>query len=152
MLAAVAAVGCSAPALATSCGTEIEALEQQYALSAALPKAGSGSAEAPATSESRGTSPSDKLAPSGGVLAPPQEGARSAVIEPPSTGSSAMPALPTVPPHTAAGPSSGSTDLSAAKRAQMQAHLNAAREADGRGDEKQCFERLGAARKIPGSG
>jgi hypothetical protein len=52
-----------------------------------------------------------------------------------------------VPPHTAEGPS-GSTggELSAAKRTQVQTHLNAAREAEGRGDEKACFERLGEAR------
>jgi hypothetical protein len=54
---------------------------------------------------------------------------------------------PAVPPHTAEGPS-GATggELSAAKRAQVQTHLNAAREAEGRGDEKTCFERLGEAR------
>lgn len=133
------------PALATSCGTEIEALERQFKLSSALPTPG-----APATTESRGASPNDKMAQSGGVLAPP-EGGRTAVIPPPPTGPGSTVTPPAVPPHTAEGPS-GSTgeELSAAKRAQVQAHLNAAREAEGRGDEKACFERLrealGAAR------
>jgi hypothetical protein len=153
LLAAAAAVMGSAPAVAASCSSEIELFEQQYKLTASLPQGEprSGSAEAPATSESRGVSPSDQMAPSGGVMAPP-EGGRSAVIEPPQTGPSSTPTPPAVPPHTAQGPSSGSAELSAAKREQMQAHLNAAREAEDRGDEKQCFERLGAARAIPEPG
>ena len=84
-------------------------------------------------------------------VAPP-EGGRTAVIEPPATGPTSTPSPPAVPPHTAEGPSAGSAELGAAKRAQMQAHLNAARAADARGDEKQCFERLGAARAIPEPG
>ncbi len=149
LVAAAFASTCVVPALAASCAAEIELLETRYHLTAALPQgdARAGSAETPATSESRGTSASDKLAPSGGVLAPP-EGGRTAVIEPP--GSGATPAPPAVPPHAAQGPSQSSAELSVAKRTQMQAHLNAAREADARGDEKQCFERLGAAREIPG--
>ena len=153
LLAAASALICSAPVVAASCGSEIALFEQQYKLTASLPQgeSRSGAAEAPATSESRGVSPSDQLAPSGGVMAPPQ-GGRSAVIEPPPTGPSSTPTPPTVPPHTAQGPSSGSAELSAAKRAQMQAHLNAAREAHARGDDKQCFERLSAARAIPEPG
>jgi hypothetical protein len=153
LLAATFVCACAAPALAASCGSEIELFEQQYDLTAALPQSEppAGAAEPPATVESRGVSPSDKLAPSGGVLAPP-EGGRTAVIEPPSTGPTSTPSPPAVPPHTAEGPSAGSAELSAAKRAQMQAHLNAARAADARGDEKQCFERLGAARAIPEPG
>jgi hypothetical protein len=153
LLSAALALGCSASALAASCGSEIELFERQYNLTAALSQGASrsGSAEAPATSESRGVSPEDKLGTSGGVIAPP-EGGRTAVIEPPKTGPGSTPAPPAVPPHTATGPSQGSAEISAAKRAQMQAHLNAAREADARGDEKQCFERLGAARAIPEPG
>lgn len=149
LVAAVFASTCVVPALATSCAAEIEELETRYRLTAALPKgeAPAGAAETPATSESRGTSASDKLAPSGGVLAPP-EGGRTAVIEPPKAGATPTPSA--VPPHAAQGPSPGSAGLNAAKRTQMQAHLNAAREAAARGDEKQCFERLGAAREIPG--
>jgi hypothetical protein len=145
----LAAASFAAPALAASCGSEIQTLEQQYKLSAALPKADApaGGAETPATAESRGIAPDDKMAQSGGVLAPP-EGGRTAVIEPPSTGPGSTPTAPSVPPHTAEGPSGApATELSAAKRTQLQSHLNAAREADGRGDEKACFERLGEARK-----
>jgi hypothetical protein len=137
------------PALAASCAAEIELLETRYKLTATLPQGETraGSAEAPATAESRGAAPGDKMTSSGGVLAPP-EGGRTAVIDPPRSG--ATPSPSTVPPHAAEGPSQTTAELSAAKRTQMQAHLNAAREADARGDEKQCFERLGAAREIPG--
>ena len=143
-LLALALSSFAVPAFAASCGTEIEALERQFKLSAALPKAGS---DTPATTESRGMSPDDKLAKSGGVLAPP-EGGRTAVIPPPPTGPGSTVTPPAVPPHTAEGPSGSTGDeLSAAKRTQVQTHLNAAREAEGRGDEKTCFERLGEARR-----
>lgn len=143
-LVVLAASSCAVPALAARCGTEIEALERQFRLSSALPQAPGG--DTPATTESRGISPDDQLARSGGVLAPP-EGGRTAVIPPPPPGPGSTVTPPAVPPHTAEGPS-GSTgeELSAAKRAQVQTHLNAAREAESRGDEKACFERLGEAR------
>lgn len=152
-LLALLACGIAAPAVAASCSAEIALFERQYNLAGALPRADSpaGAAEAPATTGSRGVSSTDKLAPSGGVLAPP-EGGRTAVIEPPKTGPSSTPTPPAVPPHAAEGPSKGSAELSAAKRTQMQTHLSAAREADARGDEKACFERLGAARAIPEPG
>lgn len=148
-LLAVAACALAGPVLAAGCSAEIELLERQYNLAGALPKAGpqSGSADTPATAESRGVSPGDKLAPSGGVIAPPEEG-RTAVIKPPETGPGSTMTPPAVPPHTAEGPATGSAELSAAKRTQMQAHLDAAREAESRGDEKACFERLGEARAI----
>jgi hypothetical protein len=147
-LLVLAASSFAVPALAASCATEIEAFERQHKLSAALPRpdAPAGSADTPATTESRGVPPEDKLGPSGGVLAPP-EGGRSAVIEPPRTGPGSEMTPPAVPPHTAEGPSgTDAAELNAAKRAQIQAHLNAAHEADSRGDEKACFERLGDAR------
>lgn len=147
-LIAVATASLAGQALAAGCEAEIAKLEQQYKLSSALPKAEApaGSAEAPATAESRGVAPDDKMTQSGGVLAPP-EGGRTAVIKPPSTGPGSTMTPPAVPPHTAQGPAPADTaELSAAKRAQMQTALNAAREAAGRGDEKACFERLGEAR------
>jgi hypothetical protein len=153
-LIALLASGLAGQALAASCGAEIGALEKQFNLPSALPNTGAppASPDTPATAESRGTAPDDKIARSGGVLAPP-EGGRTAVIQPPATGPGSTVAPPAMPPHTAEGPS-GSTgaELSAAKRTQVQAHLNAAREADGRGDEKACFERLGQARSAAGAG
>jgi hypothetical protein len=147
-LIVLAAFAISGQAVAASCGAEIAASERQFHLSSALPKADApaGAPDTPATTESRGVGPDDKMAQSGGVLAPP-EGGRTAVIQPPPTGPNSTMTPPAMPPHTAEGPS-GSTgsELSAAKRSQVQAHLNAAREADGRGDEKACFERLGQAR------
>ena len=148
VLLALAVASVAGPSLAASCGSEIESFERQHNLSAALPRAEalSGGADTPATAESRGLSPDDSLDRSGGVLAPPQ-GGRTAVIAPPPTGPGSTPTAPAVPPHTAKGPSaSAGPELSASSRAQVQAHLNAAREADGRGDEKACFERLGEAR------
>jgi hypothetical protein len=140
--------GLAGQALAAGCEAEIAAMEQQYKLSSALPKAEApaGSTDTPATAESRGISPGDKLTQSGGVLAPP-EGGRTAVINPPSTGPGSSMTPPAVPPHTAEGPApADAAELSATKRAQVQTALNAAREAEGRGDEKACFERLGEAR------
>lgn len=147
-LIAIAAASLAGQAWAAGCEAEIAVLEQQYKLSAALPKtdAPAGSADTPATTESRGMGPDDKLAQSGGVLAPP-EGGRTAVIQPPSTGPGSTVTPPAVPPHTAEGPAPAEAgELSAARRTQVQTHLNAAREASGRGDEKACFERLGEAR------
>jgi hypothetical protein len=145
----LAASGLAGHALAASCEAEIAAMEQQYKLSSVLPKAEApaGSPDTPATTESRGISPGDNLSRSGGVLAPP-EGGRTAVIQPPSTGPGSTVTPPAVPPHTAQGPtpSSDTAELSATKRTQVQTALNAAREAEGRGDEKACFERLGEAR------
>jgi hypothetical protein len=147
-LVALTASGLAGQALAAGCEAEIAAMEQQFKLSSALPKAEApaGSADTPATTESRGISPDDKLSQSGGVLAPP-EGGRTAVIQPPPTGPGSTVTPPAVPPHTAEGRTpSDATELSAAKRTQVQTALNAAREAEGRGDEKACFERLGEAR------
>src|SRR5689334_1520694 len=73
-LIALAVSGLAGQAMAAGCEAGIAALEQQYKLSSALPKAEppAGSADTPATTESRGVSPGDKLKQSGGVLAPPE--------------------------------------------------------------------------------
>ena len=152
-LAIVAGVGLSSAAMAASCREELARFAQQYNLAADLPRAEppAGATERPATQESRGIPPSDTLARSGGVVAPP-EGGRSLEIEPPSTGPSSTPTLSQVRPHTSAQPSTSATELSGAKRAQMEALVQSARGAEAQGDEAECFRRLGEARAIPQSG
>ncbi len=151
---ALAAIGTFAIALqvgAQSCSDGIDALARQYALSTGLPKAESapGAGERPATEESRGVSP-ESLSRSGGVIAPPDEG-RSRVIEPPRSGGDAMPTAPPVPPQTSQAPSTGSVEIGAAKRAQMQSLLDGARAAERQGNEGECLDRLNEARAIPGT-
>jgi hypothetical protein len=49
-------------------------------------------------------------------------------------------------------PATGSAELSAAKRNEMQGLLDAARAANAQGEEAKCFERLSEARAIPEPG
>ena len=147
----IAALAMAPQAEARTCSEGIAALARQYALSTELPQAEppSGTAERPATEESRGMPP-ESLSRSGGVIAPPQEGS-GRVITPPRTGGDAMPTAPPVPPQTSQAPSTGSTEISAAKRAQMQSLLESARAAESRGDEAGCLDRLEKARAVPGA-
>jgi hypothetical protein len=134
---------------ATSCREQIATLALQYNLAADLPRAKppAGATETPITEESRGVAASDTLSRSGGVLVPPQEG-RSVVIDPPSTGPGSTPTLPQVRPHTSGQPSISTTELSGARRAQMEAKLQAARAADAQGNETECLRHLGEAKTI----
>jgi hypothetical protein len=141
---ALLAAGCGAMPAAQSatCTEAVVQLAQQYGLSTELPRL-----EAPATEDSRGVPP-DVLSQSGGVLAPPAQGA-GRVQEPQPGTRDAMPTAPPAPPHSAQAPSRDAQQLDAVKRAQMQSLLQAARAAGRSGDEQRCWERLGAAKAIP---
>lgn len=79
---------------------------------------------------------------SGGVLTPPPVGDR-ATLEPPATAGSSM---PTAPPLS---PDAGSSEaLSAARQAQMDSLLTAARQAAASGDENRCLESLAQAARL----
>jgi hypothetical protein len=145
LVAAVAVLGASA-ADAADCAAEIELLRQQYALSPPQAGSRSGAVEAPATTESRGIPP-EALSRSGGEIAPPESGG-ARVIEPPRAEGDPMPTRPPLPPQTHDAPVTGATELSAAKRMQMQALFDAARAAQAQGREAECFERLGDARAL----
>ncbi|MDR6769807.1 hypothetical protein [Azospirillum sp. BE72] len=102
-----------------------------------------------------GTS-SEELAQSGGMVAPPAVGDRS-VIEPPATGSN-MPTAPSVAPQansrampdSGAGGSGGANGMmgQAARNAQLEALVTAARSAARDGDEARCMESLNDARRL----
>jgi len=158
----------SGPASAQSCGEQ--ARQMAAALGgdadppvAAAPQAGtglggSGSTLSPVPGDGGATS-SSRLARSGGVIQPPDEG-RTPVIQPPRTGDD-MTVTPALPPQTGDGSGrsagrsqpgrqSDDTEAAAARRAQVQSLLTAAREASDRGNENECLERLAEARARAG--
>jgi hypothetical protein len=92
--------------------------------------------------------PSDSLSQSGGAVAPPEGSGRTVVIEPPAAGIAPMPTTPDLRPHTSQPPSTSPSELSGAKRAQMEGLLQAARAAEAHGKEAECFERLVQARAL----
>jgi hypothetical protein len=143
-------IGLVSAAAAASCREEVALFAQQYNLAADLPRAEppAGAAEAPATQESRGVPPSDSLSRSGGVVAPPEGSGRTVVIEPPAAGTAPMPTTPALRPHTSQQPSTRPSELSAAKRTQMESLVQAARAAEAQGKEAECFERLVQARAL----
>lgn len=99
---------------------------------------------------------SERLAQSGGMVAPPAVGDRS-VIEPPATGSN-MPTAPSVAPQAESratpdsgpGGSGGANGMmgQAARNAQLEALVTAARSAARDGDEARCMESLNDARRL----
>ncbi|AWK85691.1 hypothetical protein [Azospirillum thermophilum] len=104
-----------------------------------------------------GSVTSDRLAQSGGLVSPPAVGDRG-VIEPPSTGST-MPTAPALRPDAGAGPDrapqaggTGATMGQAARNAQLESLVTAARSAARSGDEERCMQSLGEARRLLQSG
>ena len=152
LIGVIGIVSAAGDVRAQSCESEMALLTQQYALSSELPKA--QSQERDQSSGSVGVRSQD-LAKSGGVIAPP-EGARGRVLDPPRQ-DDPMVTTPKVRPQTQSGesPSSEKTPrsaLDAAQRAQMQGLLDAARDAQSRGDETECLDRVARARAIPEPG
>lgn len=128
----------AAPLVARAdCAGDADRLAERYGLSAQLPQP----SEAPATTESRGVPP-EAMSRSGGVIAPPEEG-RGRVIEPPAADRS-MPTAPEVRPT----PAPDETQRRAAKTAQIQSLVTAARAAAQRGNETECTRRLEEARAL----
>lgn len=119
------------------CAADADRMAERYGLSAQLPQSGQPG-EAPATTESRGISP-EAMSRSGGVIAPSEEG-RGRVIAPPAA-DQGMPTAPEVRPSP-----SDETQRRAAKAAQMQSLVTAARAAAQRGNEAECARRLEEAR------
>lgn len=99
---------------------------------------------------------SDRLAQSGGMVAPPAVGDRS-VVEPPAIGSN-MPTAPSIspqansrtPPDSGPGGSGGGDGLmgQAARNAQVESLVTAARSAARDGDEARCMTSLNDARRL----
>lgn len=154
-LAATAA----APAAAQTCAAEVERFASAQDLSPTLPpRGGSGSSGlAPQTDgadgSAGGTIGPEALNRSGGVIQPPGTG-DPAVIPPPPGAGSAMPTMPGVRPAPSDGGSgssdsvTGDTHGRAARRAQMEAAVTAARAAAARGDEQGCMQGLASAERL----
>ena len=141
------------PAAAQTCASEIARLSQQYSLSPEAPRAGSSTAPAAPARRSDtapGTTTTERLAQSGGVLSPPDVGSPMAV-QPPIANPDRMPTTPDVrpsPPGNSAG--SDASGLTAADRARMESLLQAAQAAERQGKPEQCLERLREAEAVPG--
>jgi|GEM_PF-2292495 len=134
---------------AADCGAEVDKLATRYRVSVDLPQAAPPRAtqgEVPATTESRGIPP-EAMKESGGVIAPPQ-GGRTPMIEPPQAGAGAMPTTPNIPPQTAERPTTRGTEMSAAKRTQVQSLLTAAKASAGQQREAECFQQLAQAQAV----
>ncbi len=145
------------PALAQgSCAALVDRFAADNNLSAtpppvAAPPGGSGSSavDGALPGGRSGSATPDQLARSGGVVAPPASGDQ-AVIEPPRTGAP-MPTAPAVRPDAA--PNSGSSMESgsmgqAARNAQIESLVTAARSAAKDGNEQLCMESLDKARNL----
>ena len=166
LLSGLTLLGGAHVAAATGCADDVAQTASRYDLKIAQTDTGTRGGEAPAansgtsapsTQESRGLGASDTLAPSGGVVAPPATADRGMAIEPPQTGPSATPTLPSVPPQSAQGggtagaappPQADAQQLSAATRSQAEALLQAARAADAQGKSEECFLRLREAQAL----
>jgi hypothetical protein len=137
-------------AAAQSCGSEIDRLARQYNLSTEAPRA--GTPETPATPANppagagSGTTTTERLAQSGGVLTPPDTSAPMA-IQPPRSNPDRMPTAPKAAPGP--GPSADASGLTAADRARMEGLLQGARAAERQGKQEQCLERLREAEAVP---
>ncbi len=159
LFAAGVSLAAAAPAAAQGCAVLVDRFAAEHSLSntppptaAPAPPGMSGSTAGTPSAENgsaAGTASSDRLAQSGGVVAPPAVG-DTAVIEPPAIGSNAMPTAPAVRPDAGpgAGAVTGNSVGQAAKDAQLEALVTAARTAADRGDEAQCMESLSQARRL----
>lgn len=141
----VAALLASVPATAQSCLEQLERFAASENIPPALPPVADG------RSDDMGGAAigPDALNRSGGVIRPPPV-ADPSVIEPPNEGRSAMPTMPEVVPEAGrsdAAPT-GDTHGQAARRAQIEAAVTAARAAAADGDEQRCLGSLSSARRL----
>ncbi|AWU94482.1 hypothetical protein [Azospirillum ramasamyi] len=150
----------------TGCAAMVEQFAANHGLSTEPPPVAVPDSAAPGLS---GSTPRDEqgsgsgsgigsggLAQSGGMVAPPAVGDQ-AVIEPPAIGSN-MPTAPSVAPQansratpdSGPGGSGGANGLmgQAARNAQMESLVTAARSAAREGDEARCMESLNDARRL----
>lgn len=132
-----------------NCGAMVDRFAADLGLSGSTPRDEQGSG-----------SGSDQLAQSGGMVAPPAAGDRS-VVEPPAIGSN-MQTAPSIdqqagpqassrtPPDSGPGGSGGGGGLmgQAARNAQVESLVTAARSAARDGDEARCMNSLNDARRL----
>lgn len=166
LLAAQGAAAQTGAAAQASCGAMVDQFAADLGLSTEPPPVAVPGNGAPGLSgstprdEPGSGSGSDRLAQSGGMVAPPAVGDRS-VVEPPAIGSN-MPTAPSISPQPGpqaksrtapdSGPGgSGSGDGpmgQAARNAQVESLVTAARSAARDGDETRCMTSLNDARRL----
>lgn len=162
-LALATLIGLAAlPAAAQSCGPLVERFAADHSLSTTPPPTASppsssgstGSGTIPDGPAGGSLSP-DRLAQSGGVIAPPPSAGDRAVIDPPAAGASNMPTAPALRPDAVPGSPPGGSGATgggsmgqAARNAQMESLVTAARQAARSGDETRCLESLEEARRL----
>ena len=170
LLAAQGAAAQTGAAAQASCGAMVDQFAADLGLSTepppvAVPGPGGGigtpglSGSTPRDETGSGSG-SDQLAQSGGMVAPPAVGDRS-VVEPPAIGSN-MPTAPSINPQagpqansrtapdSGPGGSGGGDGLmgQAARNAQVESLVTAARSAARDGDETRCMTSLNDARRL----
>jgi hypothetical protein len=153
----------ASPASAQSCAELTEQFAADHGLTAAPPptvpprvggaapdrEGTAGSTGDPAIEGGSGSVTSRDLSQSGGVIAPPADGDQ-AVIDPGSSGASNMPTAPPIRPDAGAGTSgaTGGPMDRAARDAQLESLITAARSAAESGDEVQCMNNLDRAQDL----
>jgi hypothetical protein len=131
----------SARADVTSCRDELQQLAQTYHLSVSPPAQSAvqpspgATAEAPATTESRGIAGPDSLASSGGTL-------------PPSTNSAAPEQRSGAAPAQQPANSLAPDQLGATDRAKVEGLLSQGQAAEGQGKGDQCLQALRDAQEV----
>lgn len=147
-----------------TCGAMVEQFAADHSLSTeppptAVPAAPGGAGSSARSDESTGggAASSERLAQSGGLITPPSVGDR-AVIDPPGAGASNMPTAPAMRPDAGpggtpggsggAGDTAGDTMGRAARNAQLESLITAARAAAKDGDETRCIGSLTEAQRL----
>lgn len=166
LLAAQGAAAQTDAAAQASCGAMVDQFAADLGLSTDPPPVAVPGGGAPGLSgstprdEPGSGSGGDRLAQSGGMVAPPAIGDRS-VVEPPAIGSN-MPTAPSIspqansqansrtPPDSGPGGSGGGDGPmgQAARNAQVESLVTAARSAARDGDETRCMTSLNDARRL----
>ncbi len=125
-------------AVYASCLDDVDTLAKKYHVAATLPQ-----------DTSSGGNLSQKLAQSGGVIAPPPTGDLSGAT-PPVPGGDHMQTAPAIMQQgaTPLDPTAAAPEHSAAADTQAASLLQAARDAAKNGDEDACQQRLADARKV----
>lgn len=139
-------------AAAQGCADRVERFAAAQNLTPTIPPTGRAPQEStgssgPATEGTgTGSATPERLNQSGGVMLPPATGDQ-AVIEPPRGGTANMPTAPNVVPAPGAGaqPPTGGGMPQAARRAQVDSLVTAARQAALSGDEARCEDSLSQA-------
>ncbi|NYZ14679.1 hypothetical protein HL658_19190 [Azospirillum sp. RWY-5-1] len=147
------------PAAAQGCADRVERFAATQNLTPTIPPTGrapqeSTGSSAPAIEGSgSGAATAERLNQSGGVMLPPATGDQ-AVIEPPRIGAGAMPTAPNVAPDPGAGapPPAAGGMTQAARRAQVDSLVTAARQAALSGDEGRCEDSLSQAMELARGG